>query len=100
MIVDESSFSGAEDFCVGFLTLKRGKLIGRKTAGSTGSPIIFNLPRGALVLICAKKDFFHDGKEFIGFGITPDIEVKTSVKDIIENRDAALDIAIKNLSDK
>jgi C-terminal processing protease CtpA/Prc len=61
---------------------------------------MFNLPGGALVLVCAKKDFFPDGKEFIGFGITPDIEVETSVKDIIENRDAAIDIAIKNLSKK
>ena len=100
VIADESSFSGAEDFCVGFLTIQRGKLIGRKTAGSTGSPIMFNLPGGALVLVCAKKDFFPNGKEFVGYGIKPDIEVKTTIKDIIENRDAALDIAIKDLLDK
>jgi len=100
VIADESSFSGAEDFCLGFLTIKRGKLIGRKTAGSTGSPIIFNLPGGGLVLVCAKKDLFPDGKEFVGYGIQPDIEVITTIEDIKENRDAALDIAIKDLLDK
>jgi len=100
VIADESSFSGAEDFCLGFLMINRGKLIGRKTAGSTGSPIMFNLSGGALVLVCAKKDLFPDGKEFIGYGIQPDIEVKTTIKDIIENRDAALDIAIMDLLDK
>jgi C-terminal processing protease CtpA/Prc len=97
VIADESSFSGAEDFCLGFLTIKRGKLIGRKTAGSTGSPIMFNLSGGALVLVCAKKDLFPDGKEFIGYGIEPDIEVDTKIKDIKENRDAALDVAIEDI---
>ena len=42
---------------------------------------------------------FPDGTEYIGFGIAPDIEVKASIKDVIENRDAALDIAIRELSD-
>lgn len=97
VIADESSFSGAEDFCLGFLTIKRGKLIGKKTAGSTGSPIMFNLSGGALVLVCAKKDLFPDGKEFIGYGIEPDIEVDTTIKDIIENRDVALDVAIEDI---
>lgn len=100
VIADESSFSGAEDFCVGFLTMKRGKLVGRRTAGSSGSPLMFDLPGGGLALVCTKKDVFPDGTEFIGFGIVPDIEVKASIKDIIENKDAALDIAIKELSDE
>jgi C-terminal processing protease CtpA/Prc len=97
VIADESSFSGAEDFCLGFITIGRGKLIGRKTAGSTGSPIMFNLPGGALALVCTKKDLFPDGKEFIGFGIQPEIEVETTIKDIIDNRDAALEIAINDI---
>ena len=97
VLADESSFSGAEDFCVGFLTMERGKLIGSKTAGSTGSPLMFNLLEDAFVLICTKEDFFPSGKAFIGIGISPDIEVKTTIKDIIENRDAALDVAIKDI---
>lgn len=97
VVADESSFSGAEDFCVGFLTMKRGKLIGSKTAGSSGSPLMFNLPGGGLALICTKKDFFPNGKEFIGIGISPDIEVETTVEDIIKNRDPALDVAIKDI---
>jgi carboxyl-terminal processing protease len=100
VIADESTFSAAEDFCVGFLTLKRGKLVGRRTAGSSGSPLMFDLPGGGLALVCTKKDVFPDGTEFIGFGIAPDIEVNVSIKDVIENRDAALDIATKELSDE
>ncbi len=52
----------AEDFCVGFLTMKRGKLIGSKTAGSSGSTLMFNLPGDGLALICTKEDFFPNGK--------------------------------------
>jgi len=98
IVADESSFSGAEDFCLGFLTMKRGKLVGRKTAGSTGSPIMSNLFGDDLVLICAKKDFFPDGTEFIGYGINPDIEVKLSIEDVINGIDKSLNVAIDSLS--
>jgi len=97
VIADESSFSGAEDFCVGFLTMKRGKLIGSKTAGSSGSPLMFKLPGGGLALICTKEDFFPNGKAYIGIGISPDIEVETTIKDIIENRDPILEAAINDI---
>ena len=100
VIADESTFSAAEDFCVGFLTMKRGKLVGRRTAGSSGSPLMFDLPGGGLALVCTKKDVFPDGTEFIGFGIAPDIEVPASIKDVVENRDAALEAAIRELSDE
>ena len=100
VIADESSFSGAEDFCLGFKTINRGKLIGRKTAGSTGSPLMFNLPCGALVLICTKKDFFPDGTEFVGYGIKPDIEVKVTIEDIRNNKDEILNVAIKDIINK
>jgi carboxyl-terminal processing protease len=97
VVADESSFSGAEDFCVGFLTMKRGKLIGRKTAGSSGSPLMLSLPGGGMALICTKEDFFPDGRAFIGTGISPDIEVEVTIKDIIENRDPILDAAITDI---
>lgn len=100
VLADESSFSGAEDFCVGFLTMDRGKLIGQKTAGSSGSPLMFNLLEDALVLICTKEDFSPSGKAFIGIGISPDIEVQTTIKDVIENRDPVLDAAIKDILEK
>ena len=98
VLTDEGTFSCAEDFCVEFLTMERGKLIGTKTAGSSGNPLIINLPGGGTALICAKQDFFPDGREYVGFGITPDIEVKTTLKDILENRDPVLEMACRDLS--
>ncbi len=98
VLADESSFSGAEDFCVGFRTMKRGKLIGNKTAGSTGSPLMFNLPDGSLVLICTKKDFFPDGTVFVGYGIEPDIKVHMTIEDVRNDKDAALIVAMNDLT--
>ena len=61
------------------------------------SPIIFNLPGGALALICTKKDFFPDGTEFIGYGINPDIEVNLSIEDVINDTDKFLNVAVDHL---
>ena len=99
VLADESSFSGAEDFCFGFTTIHRGKLIGRSTAGSTGSPLMFNLPDGALVLICTKKDTYPDGTEFVGYGIHPDIEVNKTIEDIRNGNDEALNVALNDIID-
>ena len=97
VIVDESTFSGAEDFSANFVTMKRGKLIGSKTAGSTGNSLKIKLPGGGSAKICTKKDVFPDGKEFVGFGIIPDIEVEKTIVDIKNNIDVPLNIALKNL---
>ncbi|MDX9694175.1 MAG: S41 family peptidase [Bacteroidales bacterium] len=97
LLADESTFSCAEDFCIGFLTINRGKMIGAKTAGSSGNPIIFKLPGDGIALVCSKQDFFPDGREYVGFGITPDIEIKPTIKEIIQNRDTVLEIAVKEI---
>lgn len=100
LIADESSFSGAEDFCLGFLAIKRGKFIGNKTAGSTGSPLMFNILNGGLVLICTKKDVFPDGTEFVGYGIKPDITIELKIEDIKRGVDKILNAAIIDIINK
>ncbi|PKP40630.1 MAG: hypothetical protein CVT95_13375 [Bacteroidetes bacterium HGW-Bacteroidetes-12] len=97
LLADESTFSCAENFCVDFLTINRGKMVGAKTAGSSGNPIMFNLPGDGVALVCTKQDFFPDGREFVGLGITPDIEVKPTIIDIIKNNDPVLQVAVKEI---
>lgn len=98
LLADESTFSCAEDFCASFITMNRGKMIGAKTAGSSGNPIMFKLPGDGVALVCTKQDFLPGGKEYVGFGITPDIEIKPTIKDFIQNNDPVLNAAIKNIS--
>jgi len=97
LLADESTFSCAEDFCVDFLVMKRGRLVGSKTAGSSGNPLMVQLPGGGVALVCTKQDFFPDGREYVGFGIEPEIEVKPSTEDIIQNNDPVLQAAIKTV---
>lgn len=55
------------------------------------------LPGEGVALICTKQDFFPDGREYVGFGIDSDIEVKPSIEDIFQNNDPVLQAAIKTI---
>lgn len=98
LLADESTFSCAEDFCVDFLAMKRGKIVGSKTAGSSGNPLMFKLPGEGMALVCSKQDFFPDGREYVGFGIKPDIEIKPKIRDVIQHSDPVLQVAINTVS--
>jgi C-terminal processing protease CtpA/Prc len=91
LLIDESTFSAAEDFCVGFRNMKRGNIIGTPSGGSTGNPIGFGLPGGGWVLLCTKKDTYPDGTEFVGVGILPDIEVRETVSSFLSKAETGID---------
>ncbi|MFP4845417.1 S41 family peptidase [Winogradskyella sp. PE311] len=76
VLISEKTYSAGEDFVSAFLNTERGIVIGRTTAGSTGNPIGFSLPGEGGVQICSKRDYLANGKEFVGYGIAPQIEVK------------------------
>lgn len=99
LLVDNGTFSAAEDFCAMFLSIKRGKLIGRPTGGSTGNGVRVELiPGVAMANICSKYDTAADGTEFVGHGFTPDILVEETYRSyFIDKRDAALTAACKVL---
>lgn len=92
--------SAAEDFVVAFKTSERGKVIGQKTRGSTGQPLTIELPGGGGARICTKRDTYPDGREFVGIGVIPDIEIGPTRHDIAEGRDAVLEKALEVLNSK
>ena len=94
------TFSAAEDFMVEYVNSKRGIKIGQTTAGSTGNPYAFNLPGGGKARICTKRDTYPDGKDFVGVGIAPDIEVNETIKSIRNQTDLVLNKAIDYLGQK
>ena len=97
VLIGPRTFSAAEDFTVAFDYLKRGKLIGMPTGGSTGQPVPFNLPGGGSARVCGKHDSYPDGKEFVGIGIMPDIFVKKTIKDLLNGKDATKQKALEML---
>jgi len=98
VLIGPRTFSAAEDFAVAFDYMKRGKLIGLPTGGSTGQPVFFNLPGGGSARVCGKNDTYPDGKVFVGIGIQPDISVKPTIKDLLNGKDATVEKALEVLN--
>ena len=86
VLISEKTYSAGEDFVSAFKSTKRGQVIGRPTAGTTGNPIGFALPGGGGFQVCSKRDYLANGTEFVGYGIEPDQMIeKKNVKDQLIN---------------
>ena len=57
------------------------------------------MPDGGFARICTKKDTYPDGREFVGYGIKPDIVVKRKLKDYLTKKDPVLEKAVEFLKD-
>ena len=77
--------------------MKRGKLVGEPTGGSTGQPLFFDLPGGGRARVCTKRDTYPDGKEFIGVGIQPHVRAHQTVADFRAGRDTVLETGLAEL---
>jgi carboxyl-terminal processing protease len=98
LLVGARTFSAAEDFAAAFKYMRRGKLIGQLTGGSTGEPVSFDLPGGGWARVCGKRETYPDGKEFVGIGIVPDIVVSTTIEDLQNGTDSAKNKALALLN--
>lgn len=97
ILIGHNTASAAEDFLICADNQKHMKKIGQNSFGSTGQPFSFDLPGGGGARVCTKKDTYPDGREFVGYGIKPDIEVIPTLKDYLENKDATLAKALDYL---
>ena len=100
VLIGPQTFSAAEDFIVSFDAMERGILVGERTGGSSGQPLRIALPGGGIARICAKRDTYPDGREFIGKGIAPNITIAPTVADIRADRDPVIERAVEALRDK
>ena len=94
VLIGPRTYSAAEDFAVAFDAMKRGTLVGEPTGGSTGQPLMFNLPGGLTARVCTKRDTYPDGKEFVGIGVQPQVRVKPTIADLRTGRDTVLEAAL------
>ena len=98
VLTGAGTISAAEDFVVALHASNRVTIIGEKTAGTTGQPLLIGLPQGGKARICTKHDMYPDGREFVGVGIIPDIEVYPTQESIAEGKDVVLEKAIEVLA--
>lgn len=97
LLIGHNTASAAEDFLIYADNQQHMTRIGAPSFGSTGQPLMFDLPGGGFARICTKKDTYPDGKEFVGVGVQPDIAVSKTLADYLENRDPELTKAMEFL---
>jgi len=90
VLTGPGTHSAAEDFLVPLQYSRRAMLVGEKTAGSTGNPITVPLPGGGLFRVVSLRAMFPDGREFVGIGISPDVEVHPTQRDLLAGNDPVL----------
>ena len=100
ILIGHNTASAAEDFLIYADNQKHMIKIGENTFGSTGQPYMFSLPGGGSARVCTKQDTYPDGREFVGYGIKPDIEVKPTLADYLQKKDPALNKAMEYLVHK
>lgn len=100
LLLGHNTASAAEDFLIYADNQKHMTKMGEKSFGSTGQPFLFDLPGGGSARVCTKKDTYPDGKEFVGYGIQPDVEVKPTLNDFLNKKDPVMDKAVEFLKKK
>jgi C-terminal processing protease CtpA/Prc len=95
VLIGHKTASAAEDFLIAIESTKRAYTIGSKTFGSTGQPLQLKLPGGGSARICTKRDEYPDGRQFVGYGIKPDLEVENTVEDVLRGRDVVLEKGVE-----
>lgn len=90
VLTGHQTISAAEDFLVAASSIRHTRL-GEHTAGSTGQPIVVQLPGGGAAYILSKIDTFPSGKKFVGIGIAPDVEISPTVEDVRSGRDVVIE---------
>ena len=94
VLTSARTYSAAEDFVVAFDAMQRGRIVGEATGGSTGQPLLFDLPGGGKARICTKRDSYPDGREFVGVGVQPQVAVHPRAADLQAGRDTVLHAAL------
>lgn len=93
VLISHYTASAAEDFLIHADNQSHIIKIGEPTFGSTGQPLMFDLSGGGAARVCTKQDTYPDGREFVGYGIQPDIEVKKTLEDYLNSKDPVLEKA-------
>jgi len=98
VLIGPETNSAAEDFVVPLHATGRATIVGQKSRGSTGQPIRFSFLDGKISgRVCTKRDQYPDGREFVGVGIIPDVEVLPTSADIATGRDVVLEKGLEVL---
>lgn len=95
LLVNETTQSSGEFHAMAYRVHPNSVVIGSTTAGADGNVSEVNLPGGIVTMISGVGIYYPDGTETQRIGIVPDIEVKPTIKGIINGKDELMEKAIK-----
>ena len=95
VIIDEGSFSQSEYTALAFTSLPNAKSVGRQTSGTDGDISTIWLPGGVLTGFSGISVLDRDGNPTYRVGLTPDIEVQSTVDELKDGTDALLKYALE-----
>jgi C-terminal processing protease CtpA/Prc len=91
--------STAEDFAISLREAGRALLVGERTAGSAGNPISRPLPGGGQFMMATFRAYLPDGGEYVGIGLQPDVESRSTKEGIRAGVDSVMDKGLEVLAD-
>jgi len=94
ILIDRHCFSACEDFVEPFASTHRGLLVGEATEGGSGQPFLYDFGNGMSFRVSSRRYRLPDGRPFEGVGLTPDVEVRSTLADLLAGRDVPLERAI------
>ncbi len=100
LLIDNTSFSAAENFALAMREIPKVRLVGMNTSGGFADSDWKTLPCGWNV--CIPYSLFTDKNGFCweGIGVPPDYYIKTDPKKPINDKDELIDFAIKLINRK
>jgi carboxyl-terminal processing protease len=93
VLVDGGSASTAEILAGGLKDIGRARIFGTRTAGAALPSVIERLPNGDGFQYAIANYISQGGKPLEGIGVTPDVEVRPTRRQLIDGKDPALDAA-------
>ena len=98
LLTSRYTLSAAEDFVAMFKTNKRATIVGTRTSGTTGTPLLQTFKCGGRLRVCSVGYKLLDNTKFIGCGIEPDVFCALTPNAYRHGHDHVLDEALALLT--
>ena len=95
VLMNQSTFSAAEDFVDVMKMYTNAVFVGNNTAGSSGQPLCEPLESGGFFRICTRRCIAQNGEDIYNKGFAPDFRIIPSAADLAAGRDIVLEKGIE-----
>ncbi len=95
LLVNERTLSQSEYTAMAFSQAPDVVIVGSTTAGADGNVSMITLPGNIRTAISGIGVYYPDGRETQQVGIIPDVEIRPTIRGILEGRDEVLEKALE-----